>query len=321
MMTWRIELKCKCCLLLLSLNSRKIVDCNGLCTSSCLFVAETSVLHSYTGIVWKRVEWCSFEAELRMKWRDNEGETRHFAGTCLALAIKCWFWLARECERHWLIEEGVVSWWIVCREWRHWICILLEGRWLVYNDFGGALRADPGWLWSLWRLKWWRIIGGWEWEFGKSTFTMKRRLNMAKLGTFCFRFGSAMGIKLRQVIYWVRGTGWLEMENTKTRQLKFEGALPLWVVRLIRIESEKFFFLNEEIINLNLIYDIRTGYPNCRLCCSWCWRLGARTETILVSFWGWDFGGEWSWLAGWNWDFGESCRHLQKGKLFGDEIA
>ena len=49
----RFELKCKCCLLLLTLNSRKIVDCNGLCTSSCLFVAESSVLHSHTGIVWK----------------------------------------------------------------------------------------------------------------------------------------------------------------------------------------------------------------------------------------------------------------------------
>ena len=84
-MTWRFELKYKCCSLLLTLNSRKVADCNGLCTLSCLFVAETSVLHSHTGTVWERVEWCSFEAEHRNKTRENEGNLACFVGNLVAL--------------------------------------------------------------------------------------------------------------------------------------------------------------------------------------------------------------------------------------------
>ena len=48
----------------------------------------------------------------------------------------------RECERQWLIEENVVDWRIVCREWRHYNCVFVENGWLVDGDFGVILKGE-----------------------------------------------------------------------------------------------------------------------------------------------------------------------------------
>ena len=47
-------------------------NCNWTVNFGLLLLAS-GVLHSCTGIVWRRVEWCSFEAEHRLKRRENEG--------------------------------------------------------------------------------------------------------------------------------------------------------------------------------------------------------------------------------------------------------
>ena len=48
-------------------------------------MAETSVLHSHTGIVGRAVEWCGFEAEHRNKTRGNEGNLACVVESLVAL--------------------------------------------------------------------------------------------------------------------------------------------------------------------------------------------------------------------------------------------
>ena len=73
------------------------------------------------------------------------------------------------------------------------------------------------------------IIGGWQGKFSKFTFTMKSKLNMAKLGTFCLRFWFHYGNQIK--------AGLLLSPGGRVEVAEIEITLPLWVVRWIKVES------------------------------------------------------------------------------------
>ena len=147
---------------------------------------------------------------------------------CCCCLIAEW---VREYERQWLAGENVVDWRVVVENGGIGIvCLSRMGGWFVM--IWGRI---PSGYWN-----WWSGLmaaNGWRFQrkFGKSAFTMKRKLNKAKkMGLFVFSFSSAMGIKLKRFFYWVRGTGWLKIEDARAGQLKIESTLPLWVARLIK---------------------------------------------------------------------------------------
>ena len=53
-------------------------NCWVLIADFALLLLTSGMLHSHTGIVWRWVEWCGFEAKLRTKWRENDAKTGYF---------------------------------------------------------------------------------------------------------------------------------------------------------------------------------------------------------------------------------------------------
>ena len=111
-------------------------NCWVLVVDFALLLLTSGVLHSHAGIAWGRVEWCGFEAKLRMKWRENDAKIRYFAEIWLRFGNQMFVGIGKMCWKAKLlllyngcvgerVYETVVDWRecyclrVICREWRY----------------------------------------------------------------------------------------------------------------------------------------------------------------------------------------------------------
>ena len=165
-------------------------NCWVLMVDFALLLLTSGMLHSHSGIVWRRVEWCGFEAKHHIKWRENDAKIRYFVENLVALwqsnvsgrrkiVLYGKLLLLADCcvgERVWetiIDRRECFGWRIVCREWRYRICAFFENGWLSCGDVGVILVMNFGRLLELTRIEMTAIVDDWQGNLANSLLLWK----------------------------------------------------------------------------------------------------------------------------------------------------